>query len=554
MFDSGCSVVAGVMDLDFQFALKLQEQFDREAFQNEVLPIYDEENDQITAPSVIGTSEASKLSTVPAEPVSVVDGSWELIDPNPDVRALFLQFNDLYFWGKLSGVEVRWSPRMTLCAGLCCYEGRGGLCSIRLSEPLLKLRPRKDLVQTLLHEMIHALLFVTNNNKDHDSHGPEFCKHMHRINNMTGAKITIYHSFHDEVDKYRQHWWRCNGPCQSRPPYFGYVKRAMNRAPSNRDPWWDDHQRSCGGVYAKIKEPENYSKKGKKEKKEGSSEVKLKSPNGSDSLGKNFGADICTFASFSEKGEAEAHAIVPFSGKGYKLGGNSSGSSSEITSSSKVLAGSSLNSHVNNSNASRRISSQGNQNNSSSVGNNSNQKSTSSLSHWLLGSSKTGSLQSHLPKKSVANHKAFKNINGSPVKIFTASGSKKEIYKSHTKNSPSGLLSEISKKRSFSGEKEATQSTSVSQQSCSSAGIMQQPKRLCTEDDRPFAGFLAKTKSDQKESSKSSGLPSIHREETQQASSQIRPNNTSSRVVSCPVCQAAVNEFEINQHLDACLT
>ena len=36
------------------------------------------------------------------------------------------------------------------CAGVCSYEGRGGLCSIRLSEPLLKLRPRKDLVQTLL--------------------------------------------------------------------------------------------------------------------------------------------------------------------------------------------------------------------------------------------------------------------------------------------------------------------------------------------------------------------------------------------------------------------
>ena len=30
------------------------------------------------------------------------------------------------------------------------YEGRGGLCSVRLSLPLLKLRPRRDLVQTLL--------------------------------------------------------------------------------------------------------------------------------------------------------------------------------------------------------------------------------------------------------------------------------------------------------------------------------------------------------------------------------------------------------------------
>ena len=36
------------------------------------------------------------------------------------------------------------------CAGICSYEGHGGLCSIGLSEPLLKFRPRKDLVETLL--------------------------------------------------------------------------------------------------------------------------------------------------------------------------------------------------------------------------------------------------------------------------------------------------------------------------------------------------------------------------------------------------------------------
>uniref|UniRef100_A0A668AAC8 SprT-like N-terminal domain n=1 Tax=Myripristis murdjan TaxID=586833 RepID=A0A668AAC8_9TELE len=196
-------------------------------------------------------------------PLSVVDESWEMLDPSPDVRAMFLEFNDMFFWGKLSGVEVKWSPRMTLCAGVCSYEGRGGLCSIRLSEPLLKLRPRKDLVQTLLHEMIHALLFVTQNNRDRDGHGPEFCKHMSRINKASGANITVYHTFHDEVDLYRQHWWRCDGPCQNRKPYFGYVKRAMNRAPSALDPWWEDHKRSCGGTYTKVKEPEGYGKKGK---------------------------------------------------------------------------------------------------------------------------------------------------------------------------------------------------------------------------------------------------------------------------------------------------
>ena len=46
------------------------------------------------------------------------------------------------------------------CAGVCSYEGRGGLCSVRLSVPLLKLRPRKDLVETLLVSIITILRCV----------------------------------------------------------------------------------------------------------------------------------------------------------------------------------------------------------------------------------------------------------------------------------------------------------------------------------------------------------------------------------------------------------
>ncbi|XP_016818647.1 sprT-like domain-containing protein Spartan isoform X3 [Cricetulus griseus] len=234
------------------------------------------------------------------ESVSLVDASWELVDPTPDLQALFLQFNDRFFWGQLEAVEVKWSVRMTLCAGICTYEGRGGMCSIRLSEPLLKLRPRKDLVETLLHEMIHAYLFVTNNDKDREGHGPEFCKHMHRINQLTGANITVYHTFHDEVDEYRRHWWRCNGPCQHKQPYYGYVKRATNRAPSAHDYWWADHQKTCGGTYIKIKEPENYSKKGRGKAKPGkqlASAVENKDK-------------LC-------KGEAQP--LIPFSGKGASL-------------------------------------------------------------------------------------------------------------------------------------------------------------------------------------------------------------------------------------------
>ena len=224
-------------DRDYQLALALQKQFDNE-------------------------TPTSPQQTYPTpKSTSVVDSSWETIDPNPNIHDLFIQFNEQYFYGKLSTVEVRWSPRMTLCAGLCHYQPRAGYCSVRLSEPLLKLRPRRDLIQTLLHEMIHAYLFVTHNNRDHDSHGPEFHKHMYRINKAAGCNITVYHTFHDEVDAYRQHWWRCDGVCQNQKPFFGLVKRAMNRAPSKNDTWWNRHQAMCGGTFHKIKEPENYKNK-----------------------------------------------------------------------------------------------------------------------------------------------------------------------------------------------------------------------------------------------------------------------------------------------------
>ncbi|XP_042217750.1 DNA-dependent metalloprotease dvc-1-like isoform X2 [Homarus americanus] len=224
-----------------------------------------------------------------------------MIDPNPDIHTLFLTFNDQFFWGRLTGVEVKWSPRMTLCAGVCSYEGHGGLCSVRLSVPLLKLRPRKDLIETLLHEMIHAYLFVTANNRDRDGHGPEFHKHMYRINEVAGTKISVYHSFHDEVSVYRQHIWQCDGPCRTRRPYFGLVKRAMNRAPGPRDPWWERHRQSCGGTYTKIQEPDGYGDKKKK--------------------------NLLTGTKKKENDRADIRNYIDFKGKGNSLVAGTSGSS-----------------------------------------------------------------------------------------------------------------------------------------------------------------------------------------------------------------------------------
>lgn len=165
---------------------------------------------------------------------------------------------------------------MTLCAGICQYE-RGGGCRIKLSEPLLKFRPSLELKETLLHEMIHAWMFLEKI-RDQGDHGPCFQEKMHFINRAAftdhqrppqGYNITVYHSMHAEVNQYRTHHWQC-------PKCGNIVKRAMNRKPQEADcrgrqgkgPDCKDtkcayhmHQRFCGGDYTKVAEPEGFGKK-----------------------------------------------------------------------------------------------------------------------------------------------------------------------------------------------------------------------------------------------------------------------------------------------------
>uniref|UniRef100_A0A8B9HZZ1 DNA-dependent metalloprotease SPRTN n=1 Tax=Astyanax mexicanus TaxID=7994 RepID=A0A8B9HZZ1_ASTMX len=441
----------------------------------------------------------------PQPPLSIVDEKWEMLDPSPDVRAMFLQFNDMFFWGKLSGVEVKWSARMTLCAGVCSYEGRGGLCSIRLSEPLLKLRPRKDLVETLLHEMIHALLFVTQNNRDRDGHGPEFCKHMNRINKATGTNISIYHSFHDEVDVYRQHWWRCDGPCQNRKPFFGYVKRAMNRAPSARDPWWEDHRRTCGGTYTKIKEPENYGKKGKNEEKKEKNDIRN---------------------------------IIPFTGRGFVLGGNtqppasiqkppSQSSTQQLRTPEKPAKTPPTDTRP--------------------------QPSSNHVEPCTVTA---------LPKRSVSNTKAFININGSPVRITKDNSNLirpkqrtvQDLFQARSPNSPEKTPS-IS-----SASKSATTATASTSTSSRPFGSPQKPGaapaaggRKRPREDRNSAHIFDFFQREVKQSSAS--VSSREQQEGSRADGGTAPSQSSSAVtVHCPVCQIKVLESQINVHLDSCLS
>ncbi|XP_035474386.2 DNA-dependent metalloprotease SPRTN [Scophthalmus maximus] len=585
------------MDEDFLLAIRLQEQFDSETSSPFTSNrVGDDELGQNSKKRKLddgGDVDVVPHRRPPERPLSIVDASWETLDPSPDVRGMFLQFNDMFFWGKLCGVEVKWSPRMTLCAGVCSYEGRGGLCSIRLSEPLLKLRPRKDLVETLLHEMIHALLFVTQNNRDRDGHGPEFCNHMNRINKATGTKISVYHSFHDEVDVYRQHWWRCDGPCQSRKPYFGYVKRAMNRAPSSQDPWWGDHQRTCGGTYTKVKEPEGYGKKkgGKKEGKAASKEASGIGKASSTTNGKPSSTTAGT-------GSQDIRNIIPFSGKGFLLGGSSLSATSSSPSRRPTVPVEKTPSPSSISPPKKRTPP-------------SFPAITPPVPSRGFPSARPAAPAGPRPptKRSVSNTRVFVNVNGSPVRIPKPNGSsgsgrgaektkqrtirdlfndtgvgKSDGQSSSDKDANRGWLT--SPRSVVSASSASTSLSSSSKPVVPNEGVQDQPEQSKyfnysnTEGEsggptsRPRQGgifdFFQKTQGADSAASRESTntkSPAVRQRTATATSSSssssftasslsvpASSSSSSSLMVSCPVCQAKVQESKINEHLDSCIS
>jgi SprT-like domain-contaning protein Spartan len=128
-----------------------------------------------------------------------------------------------------------------------------------LSKKLLQFRSIDNLLETLLHELIHAYLFLTKDkyerNDGVDGHGKDFVVKMLEINRVTGLKLSVYHTFHDEVDHSREHVWLCDGKCAKVPPHFGVVKRARNMPPGPQDWWFEKHKLTCGGSHVKIIEP-----------------------------------------------------------------------------------------------------------------------------------------------------------------------------------------------------------------------------------------------------------------------------------------------------------
>lgn len=87
--------------------------------------------------------------------------NWEMLEPMPDIYSLFDVFDTKFFQGRLSKVELEWSKHMYKSAGTCyqLINHFGTSTIIRLSEPILKLRSRTNLIETLLVKCFAFFLF-----------------------------------------------------------------------------------------------------------------------------------------------------------------------------------------------------------------------------------------------------------------------------------------------------------------------------------------------------------------------------------------------------------
>lgn len=154
-----------------------------------------------------------------------------------------------------------------------------GLCEIQLSVPLLKSRSSADIKNILLHEMIHAFLWIIHKNNNHNDHGSNFWNMANLINSnakdddqipSNGYNITANHFFRDEKDIDNAHLWMCNS-CGD------LVKRGMNGEPSLIDCiekndgddcanllcGWHRHKKLCSGRYEKVDDASGFKNKEK---------------------------------------------------------------------------------------------------------------------------------------------------------------------------------------------------------------------------------------------------------------------------------------------------
>ena len=96
-------------DLDYAIALSLVESMDGKE---------ESKSDETIALSMQAEYENSQKCVLENfwDPKQIVDKSWELVDPHPNIYELFVHFDTMFFKSTLvnAGVAIKWGPRMTL--------------------------------------------------------------------------------------------------------------------------------------------------------------------------------------------------------------------------------------------------------------------------------------------------------------------------------------------------------------------------------------------------------------------------------------------------------
>lgn len=157
----------------------------------------------------------------------------------------------------------------------------------------------------------------------------------------------------------------------------------------------------------------------------------------------------------------------------------------------------------------------------------------------VRNSSHQNSINNYFPKISVANQKAFRNVNSSPVKSGIV-----EDFTKKPSTSQRPTSSKISPKNSL----KAVELTPVTASQNMSGPEDEVPSKRCRLEDKTVLDkfFIKKEQLPSGDDPKCSFHPAAATQNSSGSSSQ-------SKMVNCPVCQNEVLESQINEHLDLCL-
>ncbi|KQK22852.1 hypothetical protein BRADI_1g69655v3 [Brachypodium distachyon] len=175
------------------------------------------------------------------------------LDQEPNIVKLFCHYNTLYFQDTLGGCVVSWAeePLPNSDISGCDYYPGGGGCIILLSKSLYKCHMDSDLKNVLLHEMIHAYMFIKDDNTNHSSdHGANFKKLMDDINSSS-VPDPHCESCEDFIES-----TKVNGTTQD-----DCIERMGDVCLNSTCQWhrlFGLHKMHCSGSYYKIQESPPY--------------------------------------------------------------------------------------------------------------------------------------------------------------------------------------------------------------------------------------------------------------------------------------------------------